>query len=175
MGSILGKTQMSATQKFWLTNHQFCLGTPTPLISFFDLAFAPDLRWYTKLVAIWCSEAFLSQLRQKSPKNNFTSLNYVQKAKNSILANITKSWCYILGEVVLLRDSHTKGVEKSQFQINRNLWCLSPVYVQLFVPRASRFFTMIDFVTESTIKAHLSKVWHFRGVQIHSPGFLWNL
>ncbi len=52
VGYILGEIQMSVKQKFWLTNHQFCLSTPTPLISVFDLACDTDLRWYRNSVVI---------------------------------------------------------------------------------------------------------------------------
>ncbi len=126
---------------------------PYPLISIFDLASAPDLRWYRKSVAVWCSEALWSQLRQKLPKYIISSFNFVQKPKNSILANVIKSVYYILSEVVSVSQSRTKGIQKSQFQYNWNLMCLCQLHNRLFGPSVSRFSIVIDFLTESTISA----------------------
>ena len=109
------------------------------------------------------------------PKHIISSFNFLRKPKNSILANIIKSVYYILSEVVSLSHSRTKGIQKWQFQYNWNLMCLCPLHNRLFGPSISRFFMVIDFLTGSTINAYLSKVWHFRGVQMHSPGFPWNL
>ncbi len=130
----------------------------------FDLACAPDPRWYRKSVAVWCSEALWSQLGQKLPKDINSSFNFVQKQKNSILANIIKSVYYILSEVVSVSHSRSKGIQKWQFQYNWNLTCLCPLHNRLFGPSVSRFYMVIDFLTESPINAYLSKVWHFWGV-----------
>ncbi len=97
-------------------------------------------------------------MRQKLPKHIISSFNFVRNLKNSILSNIIKSVYYILSEVVSVSHSRTKGVQKSQFQHNWNLTCLCPLQNQLFGPSIPRFFMVIDFLTESTINAYLSKV-----------------